>query len=813
MAQCAVQARWIKSIVSLRLVLLTTGFCHAQLVTAPDPYSFEFEKSPPAVDFYFRERTQRVASEQQEHFRVRVPIGDAVGPKVKLADSAIGQKGDPTLTRAAEISPEMARQIFLGAVALFLVGVLVVRRFAPELVAIINQKFNPWALTSASGGNPSAVVYADEEAFVEFRAAFQAGPLASTASTHTSTTAVRSVDSASPGEVGRGDLSVESDAIKEFHSCAAKRLATQRQLLQDIGQVSDRPTRRTMLKDLRREICALKGEAGLPELQVVWQVASVLEGLVKQLIDKVANITPSTLRTVAGGLDLLENLCLPGLKSDSLTGHPLRFLAVDDDLITRNVMSLALKKALNPPDLAVDGETALALVTKQTYDVIFLDVQMPGMDGFELCTKIHETGANANTPVVFVTCQSDFEARARATVSGGSDLIAKPFITFEIAVKALTLALKGRLQKGQAQTLGAPQGMNSSVALSSAGAKTGPVHDVLKDINGSTDAAALTEGRGDGRGEDQTLAERDSVAMSAPGSHPASAARQPLPEFNATMPDLDESIPSSELSPNELAQAFLNRASAHLGPLRELIQTSFETKDENARQGMLADFYLRLNSFTPQSDAAKGHPAVQMCVALEGLLKKLLQDPKHGTSSTLLTVATAVDLLIDLCASDAKVGLTNITPIRTLAVDDDPIARRAITCALQMVFEKPESADNGEAALALATEKPFDVIFLDVQMPGIDGFTTCLRIRETVQNRNTPVVFVTGHSDFKARSQSTVSGGNDLIAKPFLNAEIKVKALTYALRGRLQNLKTEERLLQFQGKGAQTRNDLVPVLA
>ena len=73
---------------------------------------------------------------------------------------------------------------------------------------------------------------------------------------------------------------------------------------------------------------------------------------------------------------------------------------------------------------------------------------------------------------------------------------------------------------------------------------------------------------------------------------------------------------------------------------------------------------------------------------------------------------------------------------------------------------------------------------------GMDGFTVCSKIRETVLNRTTPVVFVTGHSDFKARTQAALSGGGDLIGKPFLTAEVTVKALTFALRGRLQRRKT-----------------------
>ena len=99
--------------------------------------------------------------------------------------------------------------------------------------------------------------------------------------------------------------------------------------------------------------------------------------------------------------------------------------------------------------------------------------------------------------------------------------------------------------------------------------------------------------------------------------------------------------------------------------------------------------------------------------------------------------------------------------------------------------------ENGEAALALAMGKPFDVIFLDVVMPGMDGFEVCTKIRDTVPNRATPVVFVTGQSDFGARAQMSRNSGDDLIGKPFLTSEITTKALTFALRGRLQQLTTQ----------------------
>jgi CheY-like chemotaxis protein len=123
-------------------------------------------------------------------------------------------------------------------------------------------------------------------------------------------------------------------------------------------------------------------------------------------------------------------------------------------------------------------------------------------------------------------------------------------------------------------------------------------------------------------------------------------------------------------------------------------------------------------------------------------------------------------------------------------VDDDLIARRAIAGALQMSFKKPDLAENGESALLLAAEKSYDVIFLDVLMPGMDGFTVCSRIHETTANSHTPVVLVTSYTDPKCLSQCALCGASDITTKPFLKAEITVKALTFTLRHRLEKLKT-----------------------
>jgi CheY-like chemotaxis protein len=84
---------------------------------------------------------------------------------------------------------------------------------------------------------------------------------------------------------------------------------------------------------------------------------------------------------------------------------------------------------------------------------------MPGTDGFQLCDKLRQVGPNKSTPVIFVTATADFQVRAQSTLRGASDLIAKPFMFLELTVKALTFALRHRIdarRQGRATGPGQP---------------------------------------------------------------------------------------------------------------------------------------------------------------------------------------------------------------------------------------------------------------------------------------------------------------------------------------------------------------------
>jgi CheY-like chemotaxis protein len=345
--------------------------------------------------------------------------------------------------------------------------------------------------------------------------------------------------------------------------------------------------------------------------------------------------------------------------------------------------------------------------------------------------------------VVFVTGQSDFDARVESTLSGGSDLLGKPFLTFEITVKALTLALQNRLRNPDRKIV--------------------PNHDPNR------------------RPEASPAAVRNVATV------PAVPALD-LPPVPKRAPTPVQAFPPQM---EEVTVTFLTRAHRKVGELRELCRTILTTSVEETRQNLIAEGFLTINSLIPQDGTKVVHPAYQMSLALEGLFRKLLQNPKHTNSSTLATIMCAVELLLELCVPGLKADLAVNPPIHTLVVDDDLVARRALVGALQTALHKPESATDGTAALALARERRFDVIFLDILMPGMDGFEVCSKIRDAGPNAATPVVFVTGLGDFETRSKAGSHGGNDLIGKPFLTPEITVKALTLALSGRLQQFRTQ----------------------
>lgn len=111
-----------------------------------------------------------------------------------------------------------------------------------------------------------------------------------------------------------------------------------------------------------------------------------------------------------------------------------RILVVDDQVESRQILREMLTALDYEVESAEDGEGALAKL-KLDFDLVMCDVQMPGMDGFELVRKIRETTSSLDLPVIMVTGLAGIEDRLRAVEAGANDFINKPVDMTELKVR------------------------------------------------------------------------------------------------------------------------------------------------------------------------------------------------------------------------------------------------------------------------------------------------------------------------------------------------------------------------------------------
>ena len=139
---------------------------------------------------------------------------------------------------------------------------------------------------------------------------------------------------------------------------------------------------------------------------------------------------------------------------------------------------------------------------------------------------------------------------------------------------------------------------------------------------------------------------------------------------------------------------------------------------------------------------------------------------------------------------------------KVYAVDDDPL----ILDVIQTILEpdcRIKTFESAEACwTALETDKP-DLFFLDVNLPGMNGFELCRKVKEDPGLCSTPVIFVSGHDTIEERIQGYDAGGDDFIVKPFEPEEL-LRKLKVA-----QNMVLSCRLLTEQIREAEQLSSLV----
>jgi two-component system sensor histidine kinase/response regulator len=116
---------------------------------------------------------------------------------------------------------------------------------------------------------------------------------------------------------------------------------------------------------------------------------------------------------------------------------------------------------------------------------------------------------------------------------------------------------------------------------------------------------------------------------------------------------------------------------------------------------------------------------------------------------------------------------------KILIVDDTPENLKLLRQAIEPEGYHILIATNGEGALKIAGSAHPDLILLDVQMPGLNGFETCTRLKADPNTQDIPVIFVTAEAETISVVEGFRTGGVDYIVKPFKNDEVIVRIRTH----------------------------------
>jgi DNA-binding response OmpR family regulator len=119
------------------------------------------------------------------------------------------------------------------------------------------------------------------------------------------------------------------------------------------------------------------------------------------------------------------------------TIEPMQILVVEDEVNLAQHICRALFEAGHEPDIVHDGETALGGVEERQYDLIVLDVMLPGMDGFEVLRRLR--AAKIETRVLILTARGEVTDRVTGLGLGADDYLAKPFAMQELVARVSAL--------------------------------------------------------------------------------------------------------------------------------------------------------------------------------------------------------------------------------------------------------------------------------------------------------------------------------------------------------------------------------------
>jgi len=219
--------------------------------------------------------------------------------------------------------------------------------------------------------------------------------------------------------------------------------------------------------------------------------------------------------------------------------------------------------------------------------------------------------------------------------------------------------------------------------------------------------------------------------------------------------------------------------------LQQACRDFLETNDPVTRALRLEALSRKVGFVTHMTGMAACYRIAQLASALEALLFELQEKPASLNSSCRKTVSATIALLADWLARAEQPDDQCLSPTTILVVDDDAVSNRALVFALSRVNLIAKSTADPFQALEKLRENSYDAVLLDINLPGISGIAVCEQMRRMPRHKSTPVIFISGHSEFEPAARSAAGVGDDFISKPIMPIELTVKVTAHVLKRRL----------------------------
>ena len=183
-------------------------------------------------------------------------------------------------------------------------------------------------------------------------------------------------------------------------------------------------------------------------------------------------------------------------------------LIVEDDVHIRDLIALHLGLEGLQTSAVGDGREALDRVTTEAFDLVLLDLMLPGIDGISICRALRRSGPNQDAPVLMLTARREESDKVLGLESGADDYLAKPF-----GVRELVARVRALLRRPRASQIAA-----AAAATAAAGAESGAISERPVTVHGIEIDPARRRVRV--RGEDVELTAQEFRLLHLLASHP-----------------------------------------------------------------------------------------------------------------------------------------------------------------------------------------------------------------------------------------------------------------------------------------------------